>query len=130
GSYPMAHQWYASYLTSMGHLDKAFDEITLANKLDPLSSIIRLDLASYYFNARRYDAAVAQYRMTFAADTSFEAEHYPLLMLALWIKGDHRAAVAVLERALGRAGDRDGLRSLRQALAAAGDAGLWRWQLD
>src|SRR5262249_9386305 len=59
--YPTAHHWYAmSCLTPLAKLDQAFEELTLAQALDPISSIIGRDLARIYYYKQDYDAALEQ----------------------------------------------------------------------
>ena len=60
--YATAHHWYGEYLSAMGRLDEALDELARAKTLDPLSPSIRDSIGSTLFLARRYDDAIAELR--------------------------------------------------------------------
>jgi serine/threonine-protein kinase len=59
--YATAHHWYAnSCLAPLGRLDEALDEITAAQALDPVSSIVARDLAVIHFYRRDFETALEQ----------------------------------------------------------------------
>jgi serine/threonine-protein kinase len=59
--YSATHHWYAmSCLVPQGRLDEALAEITLAQSLDPVSSIIARDLAMVHCYRRDFDLALEQ----------------------------------------------------------------------
>jgi tetratricopeptide (TPR) repeat protein len=58
--YATAHHWYAWHLMVTGHTDEGILESRKAESLDPLSLIIRADLADALCIARRYDESVQQ----------------------------------------------------------------------
>jgi serine/threonine-protein kinase len=59
--YPAAHHWYAmSCLMPQRRLDDALGEITVAQSLDPVSSIIARDLAMIHCYRRDFDLALEQ----------------------------------------------------------------------
>jgi serine/threonine-protein kinase len=59
--YSATHHWYAmSCLVPQGRLDEALAEITLAQSLDPVSSIIARDLAMVHSYRRDFDLALEQ----------------------------------------------------------------------
>ena len=58
--YALAHQWYADFLTDMGRHAEAMEHIQTALDLEPLSLIIRRDVAYHRFFQRDYDGAIAQ----------------------------------------------------------------------
>jgi len=47
-----------------------------AQQLDPLSLIINADLGVVFFNARKYDEAIGQYRKVIAMDPHFYYAHW------------------------------------------------------
>jgi serine/threonine-protein kinase len=53
-----AHQWYAELLMSTGRIEEAKREIKHASEIDPLSPIIKMQLANYYYYVRDYDRAI------------------------------------------------------------------------
>jgi tetratricopeptide (TPR) repeat protein len=95
-SYVTAHHWYAEYLAAMGRHDQAFNEITRAQKLDPLSVIISRDVGMHHYYAGRYDQAIDQARDTLALDSGFSQAHR-LLGLAYLKKGQIAEAIAELQ---------------------------------
>jgi tetratricopeptide (TPR) repeat protein len=61
-SYATAHQRYAIYLTAVGRIQQAVEEIKRAQDLDPLSLIINTDLGLILYLGRHYDEAIEQYQ--------------------------------------------------------------------
>lgn len=74
-AYPTAHHWYAEFLAAMGRHDEAFNEITRARELDPLSVIISRDVGMHHYFAGRYDAAIEQALNTLNLDSDFVYAH-------------------------------------------------------
>lgn len=94
-NYATARQWYSEYLVVVGRFDEGFEQIRIAQKLDPLSLIIETDVAGHYYMSRQFDKAIEQ------ADKILEME--PNFIYALsykWIsfeqKGDLKTAAEVL----------------------------------
>src|SRR5438552_7189640 len=135
-NYATAHHWYGNGPPMIaGDFDTAVAELKRAVELDPLSLIINSDLGVVFFNARRYDEAIAQYRKVIAMDSHFYYAPWNLGE-ALELKGDLKEAfaeykkaaelnddpfvVALLARAQAKLGQRDqALRSLDQLQQAA-----------
>ena len=93
--YPTAHQWYASYLMQMGKFDRAKAEIEEAHNLDPLSPIISSNTGLYSYYEKKYDDAIAKYKLTLQSDPDFwVARHY--LALANVQKGMYSEAITEL----------------------------------
>jgi TolB-like protein len=66
------HFHYAlDYLTPMGQLDDAVDEIRRAEELDPLSLITRTALGGCLHRKGQYDAAIKQFQNTLEIDPDF-----------------------------------------------------------
>jgi TolB-like protein/DNA-binding winged helix-turn-helix (wHTH) protein/Tfp pilus assembly protein PilF len=59
---PTAHQWYSTYLTSVGRFDQALKEIERARELDPFSPPVNWWLGRTLYYARRYDDALRQFQ--------------------------------------------------------------------
>lgn len=59
--YPVARQWYAEYLASMGRHQEALAEIRRALQLDPFSRSINLVYGQVLMYSRNYAAAQAQF---------------------------------------------------------------------
>jgi TolB-like protein/Tfp pilus assembly protein PilF len=67
-SYATARQWYGMYLLHLGHGDDALREIRLAQRLDPLSISVNLDVGRALYYTRSYDEAIVQWRNTLQLD--------------------------------------------------------------
>src|SRR5207253_8579661 len=67
----VAHQWYATYLTSQGRFDEAIAQIERARQLDPLSIIINTDGGQILLFARRYKEAEEKLTETVRLDPRF-----------------------------------------------------------
>jgi len=95
-----AHHWYAvSCLAPMGRLDRAREEMTLAQALDPISSIIARDLARTFYYEQDYESALEQ------CDHAIELN--PLFPPAYWMlglvqeqRGEFDESAAAFQRAI------------------------------
>ena len=122
-NYAMAHHWFGDGpLMALAMTNRSIAEGKRSVELDPLSLINNADLGWVYFNARRYEEAIAQLRKTIEIDSHFYLAHY-YLGEALQLKGqlteaivEYRAAVelnddplalAFLGHAYARAGQKD-----------------------
>jgi tetratricopeptide (TPR) repeat protein len=107
-------------LTALGRFDRAIAEGKRAVELDPLSLINNADLGgNVYFNARRYDDAIAQVRKTIDIDSRFYLAHY-YLGQALQLKGQLTQAITEYKKAVELDDDPEALAYLGQAYARAG----------
>ncbi len=98
-SYATAHQWYALYLSNVGSSEQAIVHINLAQKLDPFSLIIKVNVGWCYYIARRFDEAIKLLRKVEDSDPDFWAVHSSLGQTYL-AKGDFGEAIKELEWAL------------------------------
>jgi DNA-binding winged helix-turn-helix (wHTH) protein len=57
---PLAHAWYARFLSSQGRHDEAVAESRRGLEADPLSLVARRELLEILFAARRYDEMIAE----------------------------------------------------------------------
>jgi tetratricopeptide (TPR) repeat protein len=73
-----AHLWYAWYLMSLGRAEQALAETKLAQRLDPLDTLVNTNAQWPYFMARKYDAAVDGSRSILATDPNFAFAHSTL----------------------------------------------------
>jgi len=98
--YPTAHHWYAvACLAPQGKLAEAREEMSRAQTLDPISSIIARDVARIHYYSQNYDAALEQ------CDQGIELNpHFPP---ADWMlgriqeqRGDLEESAAAFQRAL------------------------------
>jgi TolB-like protein/Flp pilus assembly protein TadD len=66
-----AHHWYARHLAEIGRSEEALRQVEAAQKLDPLSPVIRVTKAKILFVARRYDEAIEQGQAALDLEPSF-----------------------------------------------------------
>jgi len=78
-SYATAHQRYSLILATQGKFDQAFQEITKAQNLDPVSRIINTDIGQLYFLMGDYKKAIKTCDKILEIDESFA--------VALFIRG-------------------------------------------
>jgi adenylate cyclase len=119
-NYAMAHHWFGDGpLMALARADRSIAEGKRAVELDPLSLINNADFGWDYFNARRYDEAIAQLRQTLEIDPRFYLARY-YLGEALQMKGQLTAAIAEYRAAVELNDDPLPLALLGQAYARAG----------
>ncbi len=123
---PTAHQWHSHYCIVRNRLQQALEENSRTLALDPVSPLFNTTRAEIYYNARQFDAAIAQARRTL--------EQYPTYPLAyIWLgsayrekkmykdaleqfaqarklSGNHPAITALYGHALALSGDTAGAR--------------------
>jgi serine/threonine protein kinase/Flp pilus assembly protein TadD len=97
-NYPTGHQWYSGLLEKLGRLDESLVEMKRAQKLDPLSPIIGVNLASIYSDRKEVDRALEQCRKTIELDPNF-GQGWWMLGVCLEQKGTFKEAAVALERA-------------------------------
>ena len=114
------HHSYSRYLAATGRIDEALAEIASAEKLDPLSVLLKANTGMIFFFGRRYDEAIAQLQTVLAIDSTFSTAHWGI-GLAYEQKGDYPKAVVMLERALAFSpGSANTRSSLGHAYAVSG----------
>ena len=92
-----AHHWYARHLAEVGRSDEALGEIDAAQKLDPLSPVIRVTKAKILFVARRYDEAVEECQAALDLEPTF-APAFSMLGQAFAHSGRFAAAIEAAKR--------------------------------
>lgn len=86
------HNRYAWLLTTVGRLDEAIEEDKRAHELDPLSSVIWVELGRRYYFARDYDKAIEEYQKVLELFPDSWYAHSELA-LALSQKGLYNEAI-------------------------------------
>ena len=100
GTYPTLHQWYGLFgLAPERQFDEAGDQMRRAERLDPVSLPIALDLALVHILAGRYKEAMDQCVKVLDLDPGYHRAHW-FLGLARERLGDFQGSVEALERAL------------------------------
>ena len=98
--YPTAHHWYAvSCLAPMGRLDEARDEMSLAQELDPISSIIARDVARVHYYRQDFDAALDQCDHAIELNPHFSPAYW-ILGLVQEQRGEFDESIAAFQRAI------------------------------
>ncbi len=70
-----AYHWRSTLLSMLGRHSEALNEKTKALTIDPLSVVIRTDLARAYYFSRDYDQSLEQYRAALDMDPDFGSAH-------------------------------------------------------
>lgn len=77
-NYATAHQWFAGYLRTKGHFDDALTEIKHAQELDPLSSIIGINVGINNLLKNDPNSVIEQNNRIIELDPSFPRAHEDL----------------------------------------------------
>jgi serine/threonine-protein kinase len=95
-----SHHWYAmSCLAPQGRLDEALDEVSVAQALDPVSSIVARDLAVIHFYRRDFETALEQCDHTVELNPHF-APAYWILGVIQEQRKDFDESAAAFQRAV------------------------------
>jgi tetratricopeptide (TPR) repeat protein len=98
--YATARHWYAmSCLVPLGRLDEALDEISAAQSIDPVSSIVARDLAVVHFHRRDFETALEQCDHTIELNPHF-APAYWMLGVIQEQRRDFDESAAAFQRAV------------------------------
>jgi len=97
-NYATARHWYGLFLAFRGQTHEAQQELERARELDPLSSIIQLNLAWVQFVAGHTDTLIAASQKELASDASFWDAHWDL-GTAYVQQGEMEKGIAELEKA-------------------------------
>jgi TolB-like protein/Tfp pilus assembly protein PilF len=97
-NYPTAHHWYSIFLKDLGRYDEAAAEIKRAQELDPLSSVIAVNISRLYQLQNDHGASVENSLKIIELDPNFEAA-YEYLALSYMKLGRKAEAVAAAEKA-------------------------------
>ena len=116
-----AHQWFSHYCIVRNRLQEALEENSRTLGLDPVSPLFNTSRAEILYNARQYDAAIAQARRTI--------DQYPTYPLAyIWLgsayreKKMYKEALEQFSRGLKLSGNQPAVAALYgHALAVSGD---------
>jgi TolB-like protein/DNA-binding winged helix-turn-helix (wHTH) protein/Flp pilus assembly protein TadD len=101
--YAVAHHWYAWHLLVLGKKAEGMFEIRKAESLDPLSLIIRSDVADALSALHLFDESIQQSRKTLALDPNFAVGHFQLAE-ALVQQHQYDAAIAEFQQAIALSG--------------------------
>jgi len=119
-NYPIAHHWYAIYLTTVGRQKQALAEIKRAQELDPVSQSINSWLARILATDGQPNQAIEQLRKTIEMDPTFVL-NYQRLGALYEEKGMYDEAISEFNQVLKLTGGGPlGVFSLAHVYALAG----------
>ncbi len=114
------HQLYSRYLSSLGRIDEALEEIRRAHLLDPLSIPIQANVGFIYYFGHRYDSAIGELQNILKENQKFWLAHWGL-GLAYEQKGMMSNSITEFETAAVLSGrSANAIASLGHAYAIAG----------
>jgi TolB-like protein/DNA-binding winged helix-turn-helix (wHTH) protein len=97
--YAVAHEWYGWHLFVLGHGAEGMFEMRRAESLDPVSPIIRSNVADALTVSHLFEESVRQSRKTLALDPKFAVGHFHLAE-ALAQQRQFEAAIAEFQQAI------------------------------
>src|SRR5215813_5893636 len=118
--YATAHHWYAWHLGVLGRHDEAVAEMRKAESLDPLSLIIKADLAELLVLAHSYDESLQQSRKTIEMDPNFALAHNHLAQAYLQKQMNQEAVVELQKAVQLSGGSPTCIANLARAYVASG----------
>ncbi len=98
-NYATAHFWYGARLAVEGRFDESLAEAMTAQRLDPVSPILKAGVSWMHHLARRFDQEILWARETLALEPSFVIGRYRLGE-GLLHSGNHAEAITEFETAL------------------------------
>src|SRR6266536_1415357 len=98
-SYPTTYHWYSIHLKNVGRNDEAATMIKRAQELDPLSSVIAVNISRMYHLQNNYDASIENSLKTIDLDPNF-APAYEYLALSYLKLGRNAEAIVAAEKAV------------------------------
>lgn len=98
-SYAPARQWYSEYLLDIGRREEAFEQIRLAQEIDPTSLVLNAWIGFSYYYDRQYDRAIEHFQTVSELDPNFVTAHW-FVGLSYAEKGRFDEAISELQRAV------------------------------
>jgi len=99
-NYSTAHQWFAEYLSLMGHHDQAIEQARQAITLDPLSPIVHHQAANVLRDAGRYEEAIAEYDAALKISPSFQISNIERVRVFI-LEHNYPAAIDQIRSVIG-----------------------------
>jgi serine/threonine protein kinase/Flp pilus assembly protein TadD len=97
--YPTAYHWYSVLLKDVGRNDEAAAMIKRAQELDPLSSVIAVNVSRMYQLQNNHEASIENSLKLIELDPNF-APAYEYLALSYLKRGRNAEAIAAAEKAV------------------------------
>jgi TolB-like protein/Tfp pilus assembly protein PilF len=92
-----AHHWYARHLAEIGRFQEAQREVAAAQKLDPLSPMIRVTKAKIFFLARQYEQAIPPCQAALELEPNY-AWAFSILGQTYAHLGDHARSIEAAQK--------------------------------
>jgi len=122
-NYPTAYHWYSILLRDLGRNDEASKMITRAHELDPLSSVINVNVSRVYQLQNNHTASIENSLKLIELDPNFHAA-YQYLGLSYLKQGRSAEAITALKKAVELSGESSiTLGDLGYAYATTGNRG-------
>jgi tetratricopeptide (TPR) repeat protein len=122
------HANYAQFLGLTGQAGESIREAKRAVELEPLSALLRSDLAWYYYWSRRYDEAISVSRQVLASEPKFNSAQ-ACIVHALIVQGRWKEAQEELLLQLG-ADSKDATESgIKSSSPDIGVHAYYEWRL-
>ncbi|HKS26991.1 MAG TPA: winged helix-turn-helix domain-containing protein [Pyrinomonadaceae bacterium] len=118
-TYAPAHHWYGLWFRVRNRFDESLAELSLAQRLDPVSLIISAAIAQNFICQRQYDRAIAQFQHILELDPDFYIAHGGL-GIAYTEQGLHEKGVAELRTTLSIINSGEAMALLGYALGVSG----------
>src|SRR4030095_1666158 len=98
-NYPTAYHWYSIFLKNVGRNDEAATTIKRAQQLDPLSSVIAVNVSRMYQLQNNHDASIENSLKIIELDPNFGLA-YEDLAFSYLKKGRNAEAIAAAKKAV------------------------------
>jgi TolB-like protein/Tfp pilus assembly protein PilF len=97
-NYPTAYHWYSIFLKDVGRYDEAASVIKRAQQLDPLSSVIAVNVSRLYQLQNNHEASIENSLKIIELDPNFAPAH-EYLALSYVRQGRNSEAITAAEKA-------------------------------
>jgi serine/threonine protein kinase/Flp pilus assembly protein TadD len=98
-NYPTTYHWYSILLKGLGRNEEAAATIKRAQELDPLSSVIAVNVSRMYQLQNNHDASIENSLKIIELDPNFPSA-YEYLALSYLKRGSNAEAIAAAEKAV------------------------------
>ena len=98
-NYPTAYHWYSLLLKETGRSNEAEPVIKRARELDPMSSVIAINLAELYQSQHKHEASIEILQKVLELDPSFSSA-YEDLAISYVLTGRNTEGIRAIDKAL------------------------------